>query len=30
MNPFEVDLRFMKGELVGADGRQCHGAFALI
>lgn len=28
--PFEVDLRFMKGEFVGADGRRCHGAFALI
>jgi hypothetical protein len=30
MNPFEVHLRFMKGEFVGADGRHCHGAFALI
>ncbi len=29
-NPFEVDLRFMKGVFVGADGRRCHGAFALI
>jgi hypothetical protein len=29
-NPFEVDLRFMKGTFVGADGRHCHGAFALI
>jgi hypothetical protein len=29
-NPFEVDLRFMKGEFVAADGRHCHGAFALI
>jgi hypothetical protein len=29
-NPFEVDLRFMKGEFVSADGRRCHGAFALI
>jgi hypothetical protein len=29
-NPFEVDLRFMKGEFVSADGRHCHGAFALI
>lgn len=29
-NPFEVDLRFMEGEFVSADGRHCHGAFALI
>ena len=29
-HPFEVDLRFMKGEFVSADGRRCHGAFALI
>jgi hypothetical protein len=28
--PFEVDLRFMKGEYVGQDGRHHHGAFALI
>lgn len=28
--PFEVDLRFMKGEFIGADGRRRHGAFALI
>jgi hypothetical protein len=28
--PFEVDLRFMKGEYIGADGRNHHGAFALI
>jgi len=28
--PFEVDLRFMKGEFVAADGRRRHGAFALI
>jgi hypothetical protein len=28
--PFEVDLRFMKGEYVGLDGRKRHGAFALI
>jgi hypothetical protein len=27
--PFEVDLRFMKGEFIGADGRRHHGAFAL-
>jgi hypothetical protein len=30
MLPFEVDLRFMKGEFVAADGRRRHGAFALI
>lgn len=29
-NPFQVDLRFMKGVFVGADGRRCNGAFALI
>lgn len=29
-HPYEVDLRFMKGEFVAADGRRCHGAFALI
>ena len=28
--PYEVDLRFMKGEFVSAEGRHCHGAFALI
>jgi hypothetical protein len=28
--PFEVDLRFMKGEYVDAGGRHMHGAFALI
>lgn len=28
--PFEVDLRFMKGEFVGLDGRHHHGAFALV
>ncbi|HEU0304972.1 MAG TPA: hypothetical protein VFR32_10385 [Gaiellaceae bacterium] len=28
--PFEVDLRFMKGEFVAADGRRRHGTFALI
>lgn len=28
--PFEVDLRFMKGEYRGADGRHHHGAFALL
>jgi hypothetical protein len=28
--PFEVDLRFMKGEYVGVDGARYHGAFALI
>ena len=28
--PYEVDLRFMKGEYVGKDGKQHHGAFALI
>jgi hypothetical protein len=28
--PFEVDLRFMKGEYVGSDGRRHHGAFALV
>lgn len=29
-NPFEVDLRFMKGVFIDADGRRCHGAFALM
>jgi hypothetical protein len=29
-NPFQVDLRFMKGVFVGEDGRRCAGAFALI
>lgn len=28
--PFEVDLRFMKGEYVGLDGEKHQGAFALI
>lgn len=28
--PYEVDLRFMKGEYVGKDGKKHHGAFALI
>jgi hypothetical protein len=28
--PYEVDLRFMKGEFVSAEGHHCHGAFALI
>lgn len=28
--PYEVDLRFMKGEFVTAEGQHCHGAFALI
>jgi hypothetical protein len=28
--PYEVDLRFMKGEFVGKDGKKHHGAFALI
>ena len=28
--PFEVDLRFMKGEFITGDGRHCHGAFALV
>ena len=28
--PFEVDLRFMKGEYVGLDGQNHHGAFALV
>jgi hypothetical protein len=28
--PFEVDLRFMKGEYLGADGRYHHGAFTLV
>lgn len=28
--PWEVDLRFMKGEYVGADGKRHHGAFAFV
>ena len=28
--PFDSDMRFMKGEFVGADGRNHHGAFAFI
>ncbi len=28
--PFEVDLRFMKGEFITEDGGHCHGAFALV
>lgn len=28
--PFESDMRFMKGEFVGVDGRNHHGAFAFI
>ena len=28
--PFEADVRFMRGEFVGADGRNHHGAFAFI
>jgi len=28
--PFEVDLRFMKGEFITEGGRHCHGAFALV
>jgi hypothetical protein len=28
--PFEVDLRFMKGEYIGQDGRHHHGAIALV
>ena len=28
--PFEVDLRFMKGEFITIGGRHCHGAFALV
>ncbi len=27
---FESDVRFMRGEFVGADGRNHHGAFAFI
>src|SRR5438270_10988609 len=27
---FEADVRFMRGELVGADGRNHHGAFTFI
>ena len=25
MMPYEVDLRFMKGEFVSAEGHHCHG-----
>lgn len=28
--PFESDVRFMRGEFMGADGRNHHGAFAFI
>jgi hypothetical protein len=28
--PWEIDLRFMKGEYVGADRKKHHGAFALV
>ena len=28
--PFDVDLRFMKGEYAGVDGKNHHGAFAFI
>jgi hypothetical protein len=28
--PFEADVRFMRGEFVGADGRNHHGAFTFI
>jgi hypothetical protein len=28
--PFEADVRFMRGEFVGADGLNHHGAFAFI
>jgi hypothetical protein len=28
--PYEVDLRFMKGEYVGKDGKNHHGTFTLI
>ena len=28
--PFEADVRFMRGEFVGADGRNHHGAFCFI
>lgn len=28
--PFEVDLRFMKGTYVGANGRRHHATFALV
>ncbi len=27
---FDADIRFMKGEYVGVDGQNHHGAFALI
>jgi len=28
--PFEADVRFMRGEFVGTDGKNHHGAFAFI
>ena len=28
--PFEVDLRFMKGEFITEEGGHCNGAFALV
>ncbi|HKB03003.1 MAG TPA: hypothetical protein VKD90_12335 [Gemmataceae bacterium] len=28
--PWEIDLRFAKGEYVGADGKRHNGAFALV
>jgi hypothetical protein len=28
--PFESDVRFMRGEFIGADGRNHHGAFVFI
>jgi hypothetical protein len=28
--PWEIDLRFMKGEYVGVDGKRHQGAFALV
>jgi hypothetical protein len=28
--PWEVDLRFMKGDYVGADGKRHYGAFAFV
>ena len=28
--PWEIDLRFMKGEYVGVDRKKHHGAFALV
>ncbi len=27
---FEADMRFMKGEYIGVDGRRRHGAFAFL